>query len=109
MNRPPIPKKLRAEAMAKNKGYCTWIGCAKPGTICEHLQTYYVVQEHKIENLEPRCADHALEKTKADMKVISKIRRLRGETGQLARRCRNGPQLKSNRKLATRPFQKKEK
>jgi hypothetical protein len=81
VTRPPIPKKLRAEAMAKNEGYCTWQGCTKPGTICEHILPFFFVQEHKLENLEPRCRDHAAEKTVLDQANIGHVRRMAGESG----------------------------
>lgn len=95
MKRPPIPRKLRAQAMAKNSGICMHQGCTKPGFICEHLVPWFFVQEHKLENLEPRCREHATEKTRKDQKDIGHIRRASGETGQYARRKRNGPQIKS--------------
>lgn len=81
IKRPNIPPKMRAEAMAKNKGICLDpSGCTKPGTICEHVQPFYICLEHKIENLEPRCTDHAKEKTAAEQPLLSKVRRLTGYT-----------------------------
>jgi hypothetical protein len=93
--RPAIPAHIKRAAWAKNKGFCTAPDCKAKGVILEHIETWFVVQEHTLENLEPRCADHALAKTKDDMKVIAKIRRLQGHTGQWARRQRKGPQMKS--------------
>lgn len=114
MTRPPIPKKLRAEAWLKNDGKCTWPGCTAKGDILEHLIPYFFVREHKLENLEPRCRDHAAEKTVLDQANIGHVRRMAGESGQAKRRrdrkaAGKRPLIQSNRKLATRPFKKKEK
>ena len=111
MKRPAIPAAIKRAAWAKNSGRCTAPGCTKKGVILEHLDTWFVVQEHKLENLEPRCADHKLAKDKTDIKVISKIRRLQGEAGQQARLRRRksqglGSKLQSGRKLCSAGFDK---
>ena len=93
MTRPSIPTAIKRAAWAKNNGFCTAQDCKAKGVILEHIETWFVVQEHTLENLEPRCAAHALAKTKDDIKVIAKIRRLQGLTGQWARRKRNGSKL----------------
>lgn len=45
----------------------------------------------------------AREKTKADAGTIAKGRRVRGEKGQLARRRKNGSQIKSRNNLGWKP------
>jgi hypothetical protein len=96
MKRPPIPTAMKSAAWKKNNGFCTWPGCARKGDILEHLLPWAFVFEHRLENLEPRCTDHAKEKTRDDIKRIRKATRQAGEYGsQYARRKRNGPQLKS--------------
>lgn len=96
MNRPPVPTAIKRAAWQKNNGFCTWPGCASKGDILEHLLPWAFVLEHRLENLEPRCADHAKEKTRDDIKRIRKATRQAGQYGsQYARRKRNGPQIKS--------------
>lgn len=77
IKRPPIPKKMRAEAMQKNNGICMDpSGCTSKGVICEHVVPWRVVLEHKLENLEPRCKVHADAKTSSEHDMLSKVRRL---------------------------------
>lgn len=81
IKRPPIPKKMRAEAMQKNNGICMDpSGCTSKGVICEHVVPWRVVLEHKLENLEPRCKVHADAKTSSEHDMLSKVRRLTGYT-----------------------------
>lgn len=80
IKRPPIPRKMYAEAMKKNGGRCTHPGCEKKGTRVEHIIPWYVVLEHTLDNLEPHCQQHAVEKNDDDQPVIKKIRRLTGYT-----------------------------
>lgn len=112
MKRPPIPRKLRAQAMAKNSGICMHESCTKPGEIAEHVIPWYFVQEHTLDNLEPRCREHATAKTKLDQANIGHVRRMAGETGQYARRTARKakgqkPLIQSNPKIASRPWPKK--
>lgn len=107
-----IPKKLRAQAMAKNSGICMHAGCTKPGFICEHVIPWFFVQEHKLENLEPRCREHAREKTTLDQANIGHVRRMSGESGQQARLRRRkaqglGSKLQSRRKIVSAGFDKR--
>lgn len=82
-DRPPIPRKMRAEAMKKNRGICMAPkGCKRKGVICEHVQPWYFVREHKFENLEPYCKPCADEKTVKDKADIAHCRHLRLESGQ---------------------------
>lgn len=94
--------------MAKNSGICMHDGCTKPGFICEHVIPWFIVQEHKLENLEPRCREHAAEKTVKDQKDIGHVRRMAGESGQYKRRKSRGYSLiKSNPHIPSRPFEKR--
>lgn len=103
LKRPPIPPKMRKEAMEKNEGNCTWEGCTKKGTICEHLTPWYICLEHKPENLEPRCTDHAKEATASQQDTFSKIRRLTGYTkAQWTGTNAHKGKIKSNPKIAAR-------
>jgi len=71
IKRPPIPKKMRAEAMQKNNGICMDpSGCTSKGVICEHVVPWRVVLEHKLENLEPRCKVHADAKTSSEHDIF---------------------------------------
>lgn len=97
--------------MAKNSGICMAQGCTKPGFICEHVIPWFFVQEHKLENLEPRCREHAREKTTLDQANIGHVRRMSGETGQYARRQKRksqglGSKLQSRRKIVSAGFDK---
>lgn len=115
MNRPPVPTAIKRAAWQKNDGFCTWPGCASKGDILEHLLPWAFVLEHRLENLEPRCTDHAKEKTRDDIKRIRKATRQAGEYGsQYARRqarkaAGKRPLINSNPTIPSRPFERRSK
>lgn len=92
--RTAIPKALRAAVFLRAEGRCEGVidGVRCNARLtgiwhCDHIIAHYVVREHRIENLRALCEPCHKPKTKADAKVIAKIKRLRGETGPQARRA----------------------
>lgn len=98
--RPSITPARRARIFEANDGRCHICGAKiRPGEKwdVEHKIARGLTYDDSDENLAPA---HATEdchgaKTKADVKRIAKAKAQGGETGQWARRQKNGPQLKS--------------
>lgn len=73
----------------------------------DHIQRLDALGKHELENWQLLCTPCHADKTRVDNFEAKKGARQRGEKGQLARRRKNGPQIKSNRKLQSAGFQKR--
>lgn len=117
--RKPLTPKQRAQILLDQKGYCG-CGCgvkvdhAREGSIDEHLNPLALTGTNDRENRQiwrKPCSDA---KTKTDFGNIARAKAMGGETGQAARRAKNGPKLKSGptkwpkgRKIENRKWEKK--
>lgn len=117
--RKPLTKKQRAEILLAQDGYCG-CGCgvkvdhAREGSIDEHMDPLGLTGTNDLENRRIYRLPCAKAKTKDDIARIAKSRAMAGETGQRARREKNGSRLKSasrwppkgSAKLQSRKFRK---
>lgn len=77
---------------------------SQPGMVIdEHLISLQDGGSNDLDNRALYRKECAREKTKADAGTIAKGRRVRGEKGQLARRRKNGSQIKSRNNLGWKP------
>ena len=108
MSRVRFSQRAKEGVITDQSGICPLCDGELSGAIeWDHVIPLGLGGADEIENIQAvHAVCHLHLKTKADVKRIAKAKRQAGETGQWARRKRNGPQLKSNSKLATRPFQK---
>ena len=118
--RKPLTKKQRAQLALDQKGLCG-CGCggkldhAGEGTIDEHLDPLGLTGTNDLANRSlwrRPCSDAKTYGT--DLTAIAKAKAMGGETGQWARRQKNGPKLKSGptkwpqgRRLQSRGFDKR--
>lgn len=89
--------RVKETLLAKQDGKCGLCGQELCGRIdWDHIIPLALGGPDTPENLQAVHAEgcHS-EKTKTDVKRIAKAKRMAGETGQYARRLRNGPQIKS--------------
>lgn len=113
-----MSKMRRLRIWERDGGVCYWcqrkVAVGEPWDV-EHKQCWALFQDDRDENLGVihRLGCH-YEKTGQDMALIAKSKAMAGETGQWARRQRNGPSLKSGpskwpkgRKLESRGFDKR--
>lgn len=76
----PIPKAVRARVFLASGGRCALSGRPiRPGDDwhCDHIIALANGGRHAEDNLQAVLAEHHREKTKADVKVTAKIRRVR--------------------------------
>jgi len=97
--RPSMSKARKDRLWLRDKGVCYLCGLKVLGGQAwdaEHKIPWALSQDDSDKNLGVAHKDgcHAL-KTKSDVKTIAKAKAQAGETGQWARRAKNGPQLKS--------------
>lgn len=100
--RRPLTKKQRAELALRQGGICGCGECGKKldhageGTIDEHWNPLGLTGTNDLENRRLLRTPCAGAKTQGqDMPRIVKAKAQAGETGQWARRQKNGPQIKS--------------
>ena len=117
-DRKPLTKKQRAELALSQNGLCG-CGCGGKldhpgeGTIDEHLNPLGLQGTNDLVNRSLWRKPCAAEKTKDDVRRIAKAKRQAQESGQRARRAKNGPQIQSRgfdkgpkRKWPKRPFKR---
>lgn len=98
--RKPLTKKQRAELLLAQNGYCG-CGCGvkvdhpREGSIDEHLDPLGLTGTNDLENRSIWRKPCSAAKTAKDLGDIAEAKRRAGETGQVARRQKNGPQMKS--------------
>lgn len=104
--RRPLTKWEFATLFLSQLGKCAKCGCRlEMGKVRdEHLTALHLGGGNELSNRALWCLDCTKPKDRSDKKLIAKGRRIRGESGQLARRRKNGPSLKSGRKLVSRGF-----
>ncbi len=113
--RPSMSKARRLRIWERDKGVCYLCGekvAAGDAWEVEHKVAWALSFDDSDENLAVAHKDgcHTL-KTKGDVGRIAKAKAQGGETGQWARRQKNGPKMRSGkttwpkgRKIASRPF-----
>lgn len=119
VERKPLTKKQRADLLLSQNGYCG-CGCgvkvnhALEGSIDEHLDPLGLTGTNDMENRSIWRKPCSAAKTSDDLGNIAEAKRRAGETGQYARRQKNGPKLKSGpsnwpkgRKIESRGFDKR--
>lgn len=114
--RPSMSKARRARIWERDGGVCYLCGvevALGEAWEAEHVIPWALSFDDSDANLKVAHKDGACHaaKTKVDVKRIAKAKRQGGETGQAARRAKNGPQLHSRgfekgpkRKWPKRPF-----
>lgn len=118
VERKPLTKKQRAELLLAQNGLCG-CGCgvkvnhALEGSIDEHLNPLGLTGTNDMANRSIWRKPCSAAKTGGDLGDIAEAKRRAGETGQYARRMKNGPKLKAGpskwpkgRKLGGRSFRK---
>lgn len=109
--RPSISPARRARIFEAHGGRCHICGerilAGEPWEV-EHRIARALTYDDSDENLAPAHKEGACHaaKTKDDVRRIAKAKAQGGETGQWARRQKNGPKLKSGAKLQSRGFEK---
>lgn len=107
--RKPLTRLQFATLILEQSGKCG-CGCGKKlqadRIIDEHVTALDFLGSNDLSNRSLWDADCSKAKTAKDVAASAKGRRLRGETGQLARRKERGPLLKGNGKIASRGFDK---
>lgn len=103
--RPPIDlEKRRAMTPARRKrvlerhgGRCAFLGCTATERLeIDHIIALQLGGKDEDDNLEPLCGPHHAIKTKRDVRMIAKAKRLSGETGSDRKR----------KAIPSRPFPK---
>lgn len=115
--RPSMSKARRARVFETWGGACYLCGVkigAGETWEAEHVIPWALGHDDSDGNLRPahKGGECHGAKTRADVKQIAKAKAQAGETGQRARRAKNGPQIKSRgfakggpkRKIPSRPF-----
>lgn len=110
--RPSMSKARRSRIFLQHDGKCGLCGVKIYGPYeIEHRIPWALSFDDSDENLYPVHPAGHKAKTRDDVARIAKAKRQGGETGQAARRAKNGPQLKSRgfekapkRKWPKRPF-----
>lgn len=113
--RPSMSQARRARLFLAHEGRCGLCGEKIIGPYeIEHRIPWALSYDDSDANLYPVHPAGHKAKTREDVKAIAKAKRQGGETGQAARRARNGAQLKSRgfekgakRKIPSRGFDKK--
>lgn len=99
MTRPPveiderkhIPEAWKAAARERSGGVCAYPECDVAGPLeYDHVLPLKLLGKHRPENIQALCKPHHLQKTKLDVKMIARAKRMAGETGQRARREKRG-------------------
>lgn len=81
--RKAIPRAWKNEALIRSGGTCAYPGCeVRTGLQYDHMLALGLGGKHAVENIEPLCVPHHLIKTKRDVKMIARSKRLAGETCQ---------------------------
>lgn len=113
--RPSMSKARRARIFLQHDGKCGLCGAKIDGPYeIEHRVPWALSFDDSDANLYPVHPAGHKAKTRSDLARIAKAKAQAGETGQRARRAKNGPQLKSRgfekgpkRKIPSRGFDKK--
>lgn len=117
--RPSMSAARRVRIFEQHNGICGLSG-RKIGLTdvwhIEHRVPWALSFDDSDENLYPVLAEPHLDKTRDDVKRIAKAKAQAGETGQRARREKNGPRLKSanrwpprgSQKIKSRPLARKD-
>lgn len=95
--RPSMSKLRRARIFAQHDGVCE-LCCHKITGLyeIEHRIAWAISRDDSDANLYPAHPEcHAVKTSGHDAPTIAKTKRMAGETGQWARRQKNGPQIKS--------------
>ena len=94
--RPSMSKVRRARIFLQHDGRCEICGEKIAGAYeIEHRIAWALAYDDSDANLYPAHPECHSGKTKADVKSIAKAKRQAGETGQWAKRAKNGSTLKS--------------
>lgn len=114
--RPSMSQSRRARIFEAHGGVCELcrlkIAAGETYDI-EHRIPWAISHDDSDPNLYPAHKTcHAAKTAGQDAPTIAKVKRMAGETGQAARRAKNGPQIKSRgfqkggtkRKIPSRPF-----
>lgn len=79
--RKAIPRAWKEAALARTGGTCARLECeVTVGLEFDHMLALGLQGKHAAENIEPLCGPHHLAKTKRDMAMIARSKRLAGET-----------------------------
>lgn len=97
--RPAMTKRRRLEVWQAREGTCYLckrkVKATEPWDV-EHRIAWALSKDDSLANLEVAHREGCHKaKTAKDIAAITKAKRCAGETGQAARRARNGPQIKS--------------
>lgn len=98
---PATPRKAmgqsrRARVLARFGGTCAYPGCEISDSLqIDHTIPIALGGKEEDANLRPLCPTHHLQKTRLDVKMIAKAKRLNGETGNRKRKA-----------IPSRPFAK---
>lgn len=96
--RPSMSKTRRARIFEAHKGVCELCGLKIMGADydIEHRIPWAISHDDSDPNLYPAHKTcHAAKTAGRDAPSIAKVKRMAGETGQAARRAKNGPTMKS--------------
>lgn len=89
--RKTIPNAWKEAARGRSNGVCAYPECeVSSGLEYDHILALGLGGKHRAENIQPLCGPHHLQKTRLDVKMIARAKRLAGETGQYARRQKRG-------------------
>lgn len=81
--RKAIPRAWKEAALTRSGGTCGYPECeVRTGLEFDHMLALGLGGKHRAENIEPLCGPHHLAKTKRDVKMIARSKRLAGETCQ---------------------------
>ena len=79
--RKAIPRAWKDVALARSGGTCARLGCeVRDGLEFDHVLALGLGGAHAAENIEPLCGPHHLAKTKRDVRMIARAKRLARET-----------------------------
>lgn len=79
--RKAIPQSWKDAALSRTGRQCARLDCeVMTGLEFDHILALGLQGKHAAENIEPLCGPHHLAKTKRDVKMIARAKRLAGET-----------------------------
>lgn len=95
------PASVKREVAERSKGICEFPGCESVGADMDHIIPVEIGGKSILENARFLCKHHHAAKTRLDMKLIRKGRRIRGEEGPRRRKEKG-----SVRPIGSRGFDK---